>query len=312
MPKMITHMFSIVIILATTVAFGSCEDNPVRPKPSRTVPDCWSPLVVDTVGHPDPAPSQAQSSPVWSNSGKLVAYFSFYDSCNVRDLGIYVADSSRGAFRRKIPVFGAYCQWLPGDSELIVNTGFGGAGELVLYNLNTDSAMPLGIQTRFPMFDVSRDGRYIYYEGEPTPPHRGASIYEYDRVSGTEWAVVQGAVPGISPDGKYLAFVVGPLFLYTFSDSTIRELAPSAGLPDWTSDSKHIVHDDRFGKLFITDLSGNSRFVTGEHESFAGVSGPISISPDGTRILYKHLASDFFRHIWETNLDGILRSQFSY
>jgi len=147
-----THIFGFLLLLVTVVGLCSCEDSPVRPKARHTIPDCWNPLAVDTTGYPDPAPTQAQSSPVWSNSGKLVAYLSFYDSCNVRDVGLYIADSGGGAVRRKIPVFGAYCQWLPGDSELIVSTGFGGAGELVLYNLNTDSATPLGIHPRFPVF----------------------------------------------------------------------------------------------------------------------------------------------------------------
>lgn len=259
---------------------------------------------------PPPVPSDAQASPVWSNSGELVAYLSFYDSCNVRDVGLYIADSGGGAVRRKISVFGAYCQWLPGDTELIVSTGFGGAGELVLYNLNTDSATPLGIHPRFPVFDVSRDGRYIYYEGEPAPPHRGSSIYEYDRTTDSEWAVVEGALPGISPDRTYLAYAAGPLFVYRFSDSTIRELAPSGGSPEWTPNGMEIVFDDAIGVVMSTDLSGNAHEITGEH-SGRGAFGPISLSPDGTRLLYEQVSSDFFTHIWETDLDGSFTKQFS-
>ena len=310
MPKVMTHIFVLTLLLVTAVLFGSCEDNPVRTKPSQTVPDCWSPLFQDTVGNPNAFPFEAQSGPVWSRSGKLVAYFSYYDSCNVRDPGIYIADSARGAFRRRISVFGAYYQWLPGDSELIVNTGFGGSGQLVHYNLNTDSVTPLGIQTQFPVFDVSRDGRYIYYEAEPEASHPHLSIFEYDRETGTAWAIAEGASPGVSPDRKYLAYVAGPLYLFRFSDSTITEIAARGGFLDWTPDGKNIVHSDRIGKLFITDITGNSREILGVH-SRDGAFGPISLSPDGARILYEQVSSDFFLHIWETSLDGNNQEQFT-
>jgi len=75
-------------------------------------------------------------------------------------------------------------------------------------------------------------------------------------------------------------------------------------------DGQRIVYADGLGSLFLTDLSGNSRYITGEH-TLAGVFGPISLSPNGERILYQHVSNDFFLHIWETNLDGTIEIQFS-
>jgi len=310
MANTISYIFGALLLLGFAGVFTGCEDSPVQPKAPTTVPSCWNSLFVDTAGNPNAFPLEAQSAPVWSNSGELVAYFSYFDSCNVRDPGIYIADSARGAFRRKILVFGAYYQWLPGDTELIVNTGFGGSGQLVHYNLNSDSVTPLGIQTQFPVFDVSNDGRYIYYEGEPEPSHPRLSIFEYDRETGVVWAIAEGASPGVSPDRTYLAYVAGPLYLFRFSDSTITEIAPRGGFLDWTPDGRSIVHSDRIGKLLITDIDGNSQEILGVH-SRDGAFGPISLSSDGKRLLYQRVSDDFFLHIWETNLDGSLTKQFS-
>jgi Tol biopolymer transport system component len=247
---------------------------------------------------------------MWSNSGQQVAYFSYFDSCNDRDKGIYIAPASGGVSRRKLPITGAYYQWLPGDTQLIVNTGFVFGGELVIYNLNTDSVTPLGIQTRFPIFDVSRDGRFIYYEGEPVPPHQGSSIFEYDRQTGAEWAVAAGATPGISPNGEYLAYVAGPLFLYKFDDSTVRELTPSGLTPEWTPDELRIVSADGIGKIFVTDLAGSITYLIGEH-SLKGAFGPISLSPNGQRILFTMFTDGLIEQIWEISIDGGEARQFT-
>ncbi|MCH7879268.1 MAG: PD40 domain-containing protein [candidate division Zixibacteria bacterium] len=299
------------------LACAGCDDDPLRPV--SNLPACWKPLVADTARMgdttgdtpiiPEPTTSTAQFGPAWSHSGAEVAYFSYYDSCNNRDPGIYVANAEVGARRRKLPVFGAFFKWMPGDTELMVNTGFGGGGELVIYNLLSDSITPLGIQTRFPIFDISDDGRYIYYEGEPAPQHQSASIYEYDLETGAEWAVVAGAGPAISPDGNLLAYSFGTFRVYNFSDSSITEL-PGGGIADWTPDGQNIVYADGIGKIFISDLLGNLREITGQHDLF-GAFGPISVSPDNTTILYKHASMDYFEHIWKIQIDGASAVQFA-
>lgn len=285
------------------LACAGCDDDPVRPV--SNLPACWRPLVADTAVFPETGPlaSTAQTNPAWSYSGTQVAFFSYYDSCNNRDPGIYLASAEGGARRKKLPVFGPIFKWMPGDTELMVNTGFGGAGELVIYNMISDSITPLGIQTRFPIFDISDDGRYIYYEGEPAPQHQGSSIFEYDRTDGTEWAIVAGAHPGISPDRKFLAYAAGPLKMYSFGDSTTRELAPTGSTPDWTPDGQNIVYADGIGKIFITDLTGNVKEITGQHD-LAGAFGPVSVSQDIATIIYTQLSNDFFQHIWRISIDG--------
>ena len=300
--------FVLAAAVCPFLVLAGCDDDPVRPV--NILPACWKPLVADTAGFLDPAPGSAQSSATWSNTGDQVAFFSRYDSCNDGDQGIYIASSEGGARRRKIPALGPFFKWIPGDTELIINTGFGGAGGLVIYNLISDSITPLGIQTRFPIFDISDDGRYIYYEGEPAPQHQGSSIYEYDRATNTEWAIVAGAHPAISPNGMYLAYAAGPLFLYSFDDSTSAELAPGGSSPDWTPDGQNIVYANGLGKIFITDLLGNLTEITGQ-PGVSGAFGPVSVSPDGLTILYQHVSTDFFRHIWRINIDGNSATQFT-
>ncbi len=300
------------VLVATVCPFlflacAGCDDDPVRPV--NDLPDCWKPLVADTVGNPDPAPGSAQSSATWSTAGDQVAFFSRFDSCNDVDQGIYIASSDGGARRRKIPALGPFFKWMPGDTELMINTGFGFGGELVIYNLLSDSITPLGIQTRFPIFDISDDGRYVYYEGEPAPQHQSATIYEYDLVTKTEWAVVMGAGPAISPDRSMLAYGFGTFRIYRFSDSSITEL-PGGGRADWTPDGQSIVYADGLGKIFITDLLGNLTEITGQ-AGVSGAFGPVSVSPDGLIILYQRISSDFFRHIWKITIDGNSATQFT-
>jgi len=142
-----------------------------------------------------------------------VAFVGYFDSCNNPHNAIYLTESG-GKSRRALNIFGSVVHWLPpGDSLLIVNEGLFGGGELVKYNIETNVKTPMGIQTLQSDFDVSLNGRFIYYDD--------GWISEYDLITGASRRLVEfGGSPAIYPSGNQLLYLVGKLNLFNLRDST--------------------------------------------------------------------------------------------
>ena len=204
MPKMVTNIFVFLLLTLMAVGLGNCNDSPVRSKETNT---CWRPLDSSITG------ASHSESPAWSPSGKLVAFVGYFDSCNNPHNAIYLTESG-GKSRRALNIFGSVVHWLPpGDSLLIVNEGLFGGGELVKYNIETNVKTPMGIQTLQSDFDVSLNGRFIYYDD--------GWISEYDLITGASRRLVEfGGSPAISPSGNQLLYLVGKLNLFNLRDST--------------------------------------------------------------------------------------------
>jgi Tol biopolymer transport system component len=295
MSKILAYVFAMLLVLVTVAGFSGCEDNPVRPKGPQK-PDCWKPLV-----NLDELAGQADWAPEWSNDGTRIAFFSFYDSCNSERASIYISDIS-ALHREPIGIVGTSIRWLPGDTQLVIGTGFSG-GEIIIYNLNSGAIERLGVFTRLPFMDVTADGRYIYYEGQPLTQDSIVAVYRYDRQTGEDKAIVQGFAPSISPDGNLLLYAYNTFKVLNMADLSITEL-PGGGLEsDWSPDGREIVYQTSVGEIWAVTLSGKQRKVFAQKEPL-GDTGPISISPDGKSFLFLRVSQDNFYHVWRADVDG--------
>lgn len=291
-PLTLLH-FALAAIICPFVflACAGCDDDPVRPVETNT---CWKALDSTSPGFPH------SISPAWSPSGKYIAFVGFFDSCNDLSPAVYITERG-GKSRRALNISGSVVRWLPpGDSVLIVNGGIFGGGGLIKYNIDTEERTPLGIQTRFPFFDTSPDGKAIYYEGNPIDSTSAGGIYRYNIATKSVDTLIGGGKPAISPDGLMMSLSRGPLYLYNFEDSSIVNLdpRPTIQVSDWTPDGNWIVYDKISpGEIWRTDLTGLKQFIT---KGFA----PPSVSPDGRFILYTNISPDGFQHVWIVNFEG--------
>jgi Tol biopolymer transport system component len=229
---------------------------------------------------------------------KYVAFLGAFDSCNNENLSVYLTEGG-GKSRRALGFVAAVIRWLPpGDSVLIVNDGFFGTGKLFKFNLDTMVKTPLGIQTRLPPFDVSNDGKYIFYEGATIDSTSAGGIYCYSLDNGEVSSISPGGNPAVSPDGKLLALSKGPLFVFDLTSGIIRQLYDRGRVPDWTPDGKWILAGDntRF-EIRKTDLQGNTQLIT------KGFGAP-NVSPDGQWVLYQNISADNYDGVWVVRIDG--------
>jgi WD40-like Beta Propeller Repeat len=287
MPKMMTNIPVILLVGLLAVGLGNCNDSPVRPKETNT---CWKPLDSTITGF------SHSEGPAWSPSGKFVAFVGFFDSCNNPHQAIYITESG-GKSRRALNIIGSVVHWLPpGDSVIIVNEGLFGGGELVKYNIETDVRTPLGINTTSTFFDVSSDGRFIYYDD--------VWISERDLINSTFRRLIEfGASPAVSPSGALLSYGVGTLNIFDLGDSTVRVLRDEVLTTDWLNDTLIAGYSNETRRIGLIDLNGNETDIT------TGF-GPISVSPDGNRILFRTFSVDSNIHIWIVDVDGGGRREF--
>ncbi len=287
MPKTTPHILTLLLLGSLAFALADCSDSPVKPVETNT---CWQPLDSSITG------SSHSEGPAWSPSGKLVAFVGYFDSCNNPHNAIYLTESG-GKSRRALNIFGSVVHWLPpGDSVLIVNEGLFGGGELVKYNIETDVRTPLGINTTSTFFDISRDGRFIYYDD--------VWISEYDLATNTSRMLIEfGASPAISPSGLLLSYGVGTLNIFDLSDSTIRILRDQVLSTSWVNDTLLAFYSNEARRIGLIDLNGNETDIT------TGF-GPISVSPDDNNILFRTFSADGNIHIWIVDIDGAGRREF--
>lgn len=116
---------------------------------------------VNHVTTPAPVIGAIENNPAWNRAGDRVALFSYTDSLGDYAPGIYIVDSV-GAGKRKVPGFGRAARWAADDSALIINDG----ERIFLQSLQDSSRTEFGLLPASAPFDVSVDGRYIFYSGQ--------------------------------------------------------------------------------------------------------------------------------------------------
>lgn len=278
-----------LVFVALCAGAGSC-DSPTRSRGPRK-PACWK-AIVDTTGEG----IRADHIPVWSTSGNLIAYVSAFDSCNNPYGGIYVTDLT-SIPKDRLDIFGVHYRWLPGDSEMLVNTGLFFGGQLMKYNLASQTITDLEISTDRLQFDVSKDGNLVYYEN--------GWIIEHDLRTGVERQLVQiGGGPAISPDGSKLAYAVGSINVFDLVDGTTRVLVAEGIHPTWTPDGNHVVYyHSTENEIHKVDSLGNITILS------PGLGAP-SVSPDGQTVLFPWSQNNV-THIWRVGIDGTGLRQFT-
>jgi Tol biopolymer transport system component len=296
MSRMMTNIPVILLVGLLAIGLGNCNDSPVRPKETNT---CWKPIMAD----PD-SPQPHSTTAVWSPSGKYVVFLGFFDSCNNPSTSLYITETG-GKSRTALNMVGSMARWLPpGDSVLIINEGLFVGGELVKYNIETRVRTPLGIQTRLPLFDVSEDGKYVFFEGDPIDSTSAGGIYRFDFSNEEIIPISPGGSPAVSPSGTLLALSKGPLFVFDLATRVVLQLNADGRIPDWTRNSQNIVYRNlRPPEIRVTDLAGQAITL---QEGF----GAPNVSPDGNWVLYESLSSDNYEHVWITSIDAEVKREF--
>ncbi len=244
---------------------------------------------------PDPEKPihKADVYPAWSLDGSKIAYLSAFDSTGAIALGLYLTDSL-GLFKVPAGAPGGIVRWLPGDSELIVLTyGF----QFVKFNLHSKIAVDLGFSAEVGIFDISNDSKYIYFSSQKTDSIWSSSIHRYSLDSGTSIPIISGEQPAISKDGTKLAFHRGGLYLLNLEDTTLIQLATKGTYPAWTPNGQYVFYNDGRGRIYRSDMKGSSIFI-------ADGSEIMSVSPDGTRLLFSGPSPDGWIRIWQCDING--------
>lgn len=253
---------------------------------------------------PDPPYSYRDDDPAWSNNGDKIAFFStgtkqLSDSTR----GLYVINSDGSG---QIPIdefevslFGSP-EWLQGDSEIVYSTHG-------IYKINTNSREKSLIVDVTASFDISRDGRHIYYTIPSDSLNCKYLILHEDLLSGIIDTVICGFYPSLSSDLRYIAFSKnGSIQYYDFMDNSITPLNLEGAFPDWSPANDLIAYevpDGLYGlsNIYATDLSAQNYKVVESGRS-------PNISPDGNKIVYV----DYSNHLWIVNIDGTGKTQLTF
>ncbi|MBI3207275.1 MAG: serine/threonine-protein kinase [Candidatus Solibacter usitatus] len=143
--------------------------------------------------------------------------------------------------------------------------------------------------------DVSENGTLIFLKGSTSQNFDRNYIQWLDSTGKMETLAPQGGahLPRLSPDGTKLIYIAPETGFYSafrkdlLRDTTSKLTTMRTVGAAWTADSKNIVYGTEDGGLFWmrSDGSGTPHLVL-EHPGKFPVL-PMSISPDGRRLLYK-------------------------
>ncbi|MFQ5607981.1 MAG: TolB family protein, partial [Candidatus Zixiibacteriota bacterium] len=239
-----------------------------------------------------PVPRTIDSNPSWSRAGNRIVFASTVDSAGNIQPGLYLTDTTGIAKTYTgFPGLGLWAEWLPGDSELIV-----AGGQLVRFNLNTRQITPLGVFPRFPPFDITADGIYVYYEAPKIDSTSPAGIYRFDLNTGDTITVVPGVHPAISEDGERLALSRSPLYTFNLTDSSLKLIVIGGILPEWLGSDTILFYAG--DSLRLADTLGSSVALA------SAWPRKLTANKGKSEILFTKVSSDFATRIWKIKSDG--------
>jgi len=292
------------IVILAFVALGlgagmalitSCGDDPLSSR-GRARPECWKPL-------PTPPFDDllvVDYSPVWSWTGKEIAFTSLFDSCNDLIPGELFIMDEKGVCRNSLGFQAAYYQWFPHDTAIMFSTSVFVGSRLRIFHLSTGTITELPdapIGSTMPIFGLSRDGKRVYVSDEQI------RIVEYNVVDFSKRVLSSygGGFPQPSPDGNHLSFTFG--FALVILDlkniPALDTVVDTAAYAQWTPDGKNLVYADGNGQgIWIIDLESRAK------KKLAKNSTLLSVSPDGRFVLYADFASDRSSRIFQVSIDG--------
>jgi serine/threonine-protein kinase len=164
-------------------------------------------------------------------------------------------------------------------------------------------------------FDFSRTGTFVYVSSKGQVP--ATSIFLMDSVGKTEPLHLTPGfymTPRFSPDGKRLAFLMGPeghreMWVHELErgvTSRLTSLLRVSLWPVWTPDGKNIVlaalGTSQDGLYWVrADGAGDAQRLT---DGKSGDASPGSFSPDGKRFAYSQTRGDGYAEIWTATVEG--------
>ena len=163
--------------------------------------------------------------PAWSHNGSTIAYSS-YQNGNY-DIYIMDADGNNKQGLTSTPESEALASWSPNDSEIVFSSNKNGNLDIYKIRINNRkiSQITSDANNNETHPRVSPDGTKIVYEtyGLQGGP---ATIWLVD-VNGENPHQIQfgGATPSWSPDGKYIVFVSGKIFVMNPDGSNIQAVS---------------------------------------------------------------------------------------
>ncbi len=217
-------------------------------------------------------------------------------------------------------------RWAP-DGRSFVATGVDRQGREGLLRINSPTGeATLWFKPAHPWsqaFDVSRDGRKVFYQGTTT----GGSLYVWDSESGEESQLQVGVKAwslAVSPDGKQLAYFRSNaaeskgLFVMPSTGGTPRLLvrvADSRGIVAWSPDCRQLLYAVP-SKSTANGTPATLRYELwrvpsqgGEPQQLdltvVGMLTSLRVHPDGQRIVYKTLRSNSEVWVMENFLPGL-------
>jgi serine/threonine protein kinase len=243
--------------------------------------------------------------PVYSPDGKWV----IFSSDRSGNLDLWAVSTETGAIRRLTR--DAAEDWDPGflpDGRLLWSSNRGGRFEIWIAQADGSGARQLtqdGMSAQNPT--ATPDGSWVVYSSGH-PGHRGVWKIRPDGSAATHLVAGTTAIPEVSPDGKYVAYLINrrtPLASVRVAAVADGREVPfsiavgrrgssffTTGRCRWTRDGKAIAYvgqdeNGRYG-VFVQDFvpgedtTASRRLLTGFEAETATES--FAISPDGSRL----------------------------
>jgi Tol biopolymer transport system component len=251
---------------------------------------------------PDAVPDAAQ--PSWSPNGRRIAFWAVRGG--IRDIWTVSADGTHPVAVTNDIAVDWNPVWSPVGNHLYFASDRGGSMNLWRVQIDGESGRPGKVEpvtTPSPYsapFSISRDGRRIAYVQQITRANIRKVEFDPGKeaiASPPQW-VTEGSrgmrMPQLSPDGEWLAFVVGAgrqedIFVMKNDGTASRQLTNGDRnrFPRWSPDGKRIAfQSSRGGKFDIwvinPDGSGLERLT---YASAPAVYFPVW-SPNGKRLVY--------------------------